>query len=234
MTLLLVVSLPGALCNLLDLRLNLVRFLPVADGLVERDDVVLDIACLVPSPSLQKRRVITAESTATVGAVVAFVVIVVVVVFVAATVAVVSSVPPISVSIPHAGTRGGRKRRHGEILEMLAVRDKLLQTSARGHMGVFAMALEVEVVASQGTEDGFAFERRETLAAEADGGRGVGVRVDGRGGDGAGPVHVDVLVWIVVLVAVAERVHLDAVVFGGAFVVGFDVAGLVGGCQSVS
>lgn len=44
--------LPRALSNLLDLRLNLVRFLPVADGLVERDDVVLDVARLVPSPSL--------------------------------------------------------------------------------------------------------------------------------------------------------------------------------------
>lgn len=161
-----------ALLNLLDLRLNLVRFLPVADGLVKRDDVVLDVPCLVPSPNLEEGRVLAGSAV--------WAAVVVVVVVVTITVVVAVPVSSVSISVSRARTRGRRKRRHGKVLEMLAVGDDDVQPPARGHVDVFAVTLEVEVVAPQGAEDGFALERGQTLAAEADGARGVGVRVDGR------------------------------------------------------
>lgn len=127
---------PALLLNLLDLRLDLVRFLPVANGFVERDDMILDVSGFVPSPNLQERRIL-AEST--VGA--AVVVVVVIVVTVTVVVAVpVASVP---VSISRARTRRGGERRHGKVLEMLAVDEGDVQLPARGHVDVFAVALKV-------------------------------------------------------------------------------------------
>lgn len=97
-----------ALVNLLDLRLNLARFLPVADGLVERDDVILDVSCLVPSPDLEEWGVVIAGSA--VWAVSVVVVVVADVVTVTVVVAVPVPIPvsvSVSVSVPRARAQRG-------------------------------------------------------------------------------------------------------------------------------